>query len=249
MNTSYKATLVRAVVILLVLVGVIGLLEGVPQLQASADDLVGDVAALSQSLEQPAALEPRNYYVSNPLGNDSWPGTQAQPFKTISRAVGAVEADLAANAASNLTVYIAGGTYREFINMNVPSSAGQRVIFVALPGEKVTVSGAVEVTNWSGPDQGVYWANVTAPDAATLPPEQYQVFVKGKMAMQAREPDICQGKPLPCDASDPFNQQFAPMAKQPNHYVSVNMAGLDADYAWDGLYLWGRFPTKITYGI
>ena len=123
MNTSYKATLVRAVVILLVLVGVIGLLEGVPQLQASADDLVGDVAALSQSLEQPAALEPRNYYVSNPLGNDSWPGTQAQPFKTISRAVGAVEADLAANAASNLTVYIAGGTYREFINMNVPSSA------------------------------------------------------------------------------------------------------------------------------
>ena len=244
MNTSYKATLVRAVVILLVLVGVIGLLEGVPQLQASANDLVGDVAALSQSLEQPAALEPRNYYVSNPLGNDSWPGTQAQPFKTISRAVGAVEADLAANAASNLTVYIAGGTYREFINMNVPSSAGQRVIFVALPGEKVTVSGAVEVTNWSGPDQGVYWANVTAPDAATLPPEQYQVFVKGKMAMQAREPDICQGKPLPCDASDPFNQQFAPMAKQPNHYVSVNMAGLDADYAWDGSYLWGRFPNE-----
>ena len=52
MNTSYKATLVRAVVILLVLVGVIGLLEGVPQLQASANDLVGDVAALSQSLEQ-----------------------------------------------------------------------------------------------------------------------------------------------------------------------------------------------------
>lgn len=86
------------------------------------------------------------FWVNQSGGNDSNPGTQQQPWKTISRAT-----------RSNVlrpgdAVLIRGGTYREEVRPREGGSAsGGFVTFAAYPGEDVTVTGADVVNR---PDQG-----------------------------------------------------------------------------------------------
>ncbi|MED5620929.1 DUF4214 domain-containing protein [Ideonella sp. BN130291] len=61
-----------------------------------------------------------NYYVSANTGSDSWPGTQAQPFKTLARAVKAV-------TQPSTTVWVAPGTYAGGIKTTVSGSATGRI--------------------------------------------------------------------------------------------------------------------------
>jgi len=74
----------------------------------------------------------QTYYVSV-SGNDSWPGTFTQPFRTVQHAADAV---LAGD-----TVLIRGGTYNEYVTFNRSGTAGAPIVFKAYPGETATFDG------------------------------------------------------------------------------------------------------------
>ncbi|MHB8903394.1 MAG: DUF1565 domain-containing protein, partial [Thermoguttaceae bacterium] len=89
-------------------------------------------------------------------GNDSNPGTQASPLRTIQHA-----ADLA-QPGDTITVH--EGVYRERIN---PPRGGQSdrqpIIYQAAPGEKVQIKGSEIVNNWVKVQDDVW--KVTLPNA------------------------------------------------------------------------------------
>jgi PKD repeat protein len=72
------------------------------------------------------------YYVS-PQGNDTNPGTEALPFRTIQRAADVVQA-------GNL-VFVKAGTYSDF-SVTRSGSPGQPIVFRAYPGEKPIIRGS-----------------------------------------------------------------------------------------------------------
>nr|MBI2904325.1 right-handed parallel beta-helix repeat-containing protein [Chloroflexota bacterium] len=74
------------------------------------------------------------FYVAT-TGNDSNPGTLAQPWRTIQKA--------ANTAAPGATVYAHGGVYHEAITVRVSGSeAGGYITFASYPGETAIVDGA-----------------------------------------------------------------------------------------------------------
>lgn len=73
------------------------------------------------------------YYVA-PNGNDSNPGTAAQPWRTIQKAANTLVA--------GDTVYIRAGTYPERVIPQNSGSAGNYIVYAAYPGETVTIDGA-----------------------------------------------------------------------------------------------------------
>jgi hypothetical protein len=74
-----------------------------------------------------------HYYVS-PEGDDSNPGTDAQPVKTLAKA--------ASMATANVTVFLKQGTYNERLIPVHSGTAEGPVIFMAFPGDSVTITGA-----------------------------------------------------------------------------------------------------------
>ncbi|NJD78615.1 MAG: DUF1565 domain-containing protein [Candidatus Methanoperedens sp.] len=82
------------------------------------------------------------YYVAR-NGNDNGPGTEAQPWRTITKA--------ANTAVAGNTVYIKTGTYNERLIPANPGSPGNYVTFAAYPGEIVTIDGTgVSVPIYNG---------------------------------------------------------------------------------------------------
>jgi hypothetical protein len=131
-------------------------------------------AAAVQALECRILLS--TYYVST-AGSDAAPGTLAQPFRTI------------AHAGSRLrpgdTALIRGGVYRETVRPARSGTAAARVTFAAYPGERVTVSGADVVGNWSAHAGSVSKAR----QSWDLGFGNNQVFVDGRMMIEARWPN------------------------------------------------------------
>ena len=81
------------------------------------------------------------FYVS-PAGNDSNPGTEPLPWKTLAKA--------ASTATANTTVFIKQGIYRERL---VPVNSGTQVgpiTFTSYPGDSVTITGVgmIPPTGW-----------------------------------------------------------------------------------------------------
>lgn len=72
------------------------------------------------------------YYVST-TGNDSWPGSLEQPWKTVQKAADTLVA--------GDTVYVRAGTYAERVFPLNSGAAGQLVTYAAYPGEAVTIDG------------------------------------------------------------------------------------------------------------
>ncbi len=93
------------------------------------------------------SLESVFLYVDGTLGSDSNPGTQALPFKTISKAVSLAVANNRKNLGTRVT--IANGPYRESISMgtNASSTAMPITIQAANLGQ-VRISGADVWTGW-----------------------------------------------------------------------------------------------------
>jgi parallel beta-helix repeat protein len=88
-----------------------------------------------------AQKDPTIYYVS-PAGNDSNPGTESLPWKTLSKA--------ASMATANVTVFIKQGIYRERL---VPVNSGTLdapITFTCYPHDSVTITGAgmMPPTGW-----------------------------------------------------------------------------------------------------
>jgi hypothetical protein len=127
-----------------------------------------------QGLED-AAYTQRLYIATN--GNDANPGTLAQPFKTIQKC-----ADVATPGTACL---IRAGTYRETVRPAASGQSGLPILFKSYNAERVIVSGADLVSNWTPDANSTYKATV----GWDLGAGNNQVFVDGKMMIEARYPN------------------------------------------------------------
>jgi fibronectin type 3 domain-containing protein len=176
--------------------------------------------AIAERLESRALLS-TTYYVSASLGADAADGSLDAPFATIQRA-----ADL---AQAGDTVLVRAGIYRETVKPANSGSPGAPIVFKPFEGESVTVSGADEVGGWS-PYQG---AIHRADQPWTLGPGNDQVFVDGRMMVEARWPNTTP------DVSRPTRATADDLAA---NYAGVESVATlrDADLsafaagAWDG---------------
>ena len=82
------------------------------------------------STQESTAPQEEVYYVA-PTGDDANPGTKAQPWRTIQKAVDTLTA--------GETVNIRAGTYNEHVLLTRSGSQGQFITFAAYPGESATV--------------------------------------------------------------------------------------------------------------
>jgi len=102
------------------------------------------------------------FYVS-PDGDDSNPGTETAPFKTIEAARDAVRA-INSTMSGDIIVYLRGGTHRVANTITLkPQDSGKngfRIYYKAYPGEKPVVSGAVAVTGWTLHSGNIYKATL-----------------------------------------------------------------------------------------
>jgi hypothetical protein len=94
--------------------------------------LTGAVLALAAPI---AAQDPpaRAVFVVAPDGDDSAPGTEERPWRTISHA--------ARSAPPGSLVDVRGGTYAERVMVEVSGAPGKPTTFMAHPGERVTITG------------------------------------------------------------------------------------------------------------
>jgi hypothetical protein len=80
----------------------------------------------------------RTYYVA-PNGNDSNPGSESQPWRTIQHAANTLQA--------GETVLVKEGTYSEYVRPANSGTPGEYIVFKAYPGHRpaVTYSGGDKV--------------------------------------------------------------------------------------------------------
>ncbi len=136
------------------------------------DDNGGGKSVQSVTLEGGYTAE--DFYVSE-TGNDSNPGTLAEPFATIQHAVD--------RAGPGDTVYIRGGTYREAVDLsNTAGVSNAPVTLVNYDGETVTLDGTTAITNrWTLDEGSVY--------KTTLFEDITQLFVDDELMTLARFPN------------------------------------------------------------
>ncbi|GIR80580.1 MAG: hypothetical protein CM15mP82_1320 [Methanobacteriota archaeon] len=118
-----------------------------------------------------------NYYVDGSSGDDTYPGTQACPTKTIQQAV--------TKAGSDDTITVASGTYMEAVSID---SEGQTLR--AATGARVILDGSESVTG----DLDATWTQHTELDSGwvwkvDLPKDAWQLFLSYEEEMPARWPN------------------------------------------------------------
>jgi len=126
----------------------------------------------------------------SPSGVDSWAGTRDKPFATIARAQRAVRTLVKAGLTDDVLVVIHGGTYRLTEPLVFgPGDGGSdkhTITYAAQAGEKVVISGGVEIAGWRDAGEGVWAATVSAALAA----EGFnELFVAGQRRTPARHPN------------------------------------------------------------
>ncbi|MCX7010229.1 MAG: right-handed parallel beta-helix repeat-containing protein, partial [Kiritimatiellaeota bacterium] len=128
-----------------------------------------------------ATLHAAEFCVS-PAGDDANPGTSAQPLRTIRKASSVMRA--------GDRCVIRGGIYRETV---VPPDGSEHepVVYRAHPGESVTISGCDKVGGWTLHTGRIFKATWQGTLGAGN-----QVFVKRRMAFQARWPNNPSGSLL-----------------------------------------------------
>ncbi|MEK4007757.1 right-handed parallel beta-helix repeat-containing protein [Paenibacillus sp. FSL H3-0333] len=84
-------------------------------------------------------------------GSDQAPGTEEQPFRSISRA--------AALAEPGDTVTVHAGTYREWVSPANGGTEEQRIVYQAAGDGEVVITGAEPVADWQDEGDGV-WSTV-----------------------------------------------------------------------------------------
>src|SRR5258708_27507843 len=127
-------------------------------------------------------------------GNDSWPGTLAQPFKTVDRARIAVDALKTHVSGRTITVLVRGGTYYLPATWNFTAqdsgTTATPILYANYPGETPVISGGRLLTGWRvGPNSsweltlpsGVYftqlWVNGARRYRPRTTPSGYLYFV------------------------------------------------------------------------
>ena len=151
--------------------------------------------------------ESKAWYVGGKKASDSNPGTKKAPFATISKAAKLLkEGD---------TCYIRSGIYRETIVPENSGSEGKPIVFTSDGNVDVTISGNDKVKGkWTFYSGKIYKKSIVLPvrgynDAITGNTSLLanQVFVDGKMMIEARWPNIA-------DSDDLLNRaDFRPILK------------------------------------
>jgi hypothetical protein len=115
-----------------------------------------------------------NYYVS-PQGNDSNPGTQAKPFKTIEHASDFLQA--------GDTCFLLGGNYHQHnLLANLNGEKDLPIVFTSLPGEEAVMDGSVLIDgDWKVHKGNIYQLKLQHP--------VWQLFVDGSSISSARWPN------------------------------------------------------------
>ncbi len=126
-----------------------------------------------------------------PDGDDSNPGTESEPFRTIEKAQQAVRALRSAEAEEPVTVLLRGGTYR-ITKPPVfgPADGGDEkcaVTYAAYKSEKPVISGGRVISGWKERPDGTW--STTIPDVRNGTWRFRSLFVNGRRAVRCREPD------------------------------------------------------------
>jgi hypothetical protein len=145
-------------------------------------------------------------------GNDANPGTLEQPFRTIQKC--------ASIATPGTVCLIRAGTYRETVTPVNSGVSGSPILFRPYQNEKVLISGADVLSGWTVDSGSIY----RAPVAWDLGVGNNQVFVDGKMMLEARYPNAS------LDLLAPWNGKF------------INPRGSGVTYTVDA----GSVPANIT---
>ena len=115
----------------------------------------------------------RDLFVS-PDGTDGGPGTRQQPFRTIQRAIDALQ--------PGDTCFVCEGTYREQITFSRGGLPGRPIRLRAYPGHRVILDGTEPVRGpWTEEQGGVF----SAPSALKIE----QLFAEERMLVEARWPN------------------------------------------------------------
>jgi hypothetical protein len=121
-----------------------------------------------------------------PEGNDSNPGTMAQPLRTVGKARDLVRG-MTTGMTADITVYLRGGTYPQTTTLTFSNAdSGQNghfVKYLAYTGEQPIITGGQPVIGWTASSNGIYTATgISAPFR--------QLYVNGLKAIHARTPNL-----------------------------------------------------------
>ena len=146
-----------------VLISFVFLMAGLAWI-ASAPAQSPDLPSLTPDATGPNTSTAADFYVAT-NGNDSWPGTLAQPFRTVDKARLAVQALKAHVSGRTIRVLIRAGTYYlpstwTFSGQDSGTSATP-ILYANYPGESPVISGGQPITGWV--------ANSTTQWQTTLP--------------------------------------------------------------------------------
>ena len=132
------------------------------------------------------AQEQATFYVA-PTGNDANPGTEAAPFKTITKAQKAVR-EINGTMTGDIVVYLREGTYQlnSTVNFDERDSGkdGHYVRYKAYKGEMPLITGGMPVTGWTIHDEA---NNIWK--AEGVEGRFRQLYVNGKKAVRACFPN------------------------------------------------------------
>ena len=132
------------------------------------------------------AQEQATFYVA-PTGNDANPGTEAAPFKTITKAQKAVR-EINGSMTGDIVVYLREGTYQLNSTVNFDERDGGKdghyVRYKAYKGEMPLITGGMPVTGWTIHDEtNNIWK------AEGVEGNFRQLYVNGKKAVRACFPN------------------------------------------------------------
>jgi len=137
-----------------------------------------------------AAADPIEIHVA-PTGDDAADGSRAKPVASLIGARDAVRRLRAAGKAGPVRVVVADGTYRFaeplVLTPEDGGSAEAPVRYEAAPGAKPVFSGGRSIAGFKAVGEGVWAAQV--PEVAAGRWYFEQLFVDGKRAVRAREPN------------------------------------------------------------
>ena len=132
------------------------------------------------------AQEQATFYVA-PTGSDSNPGTEAAPFKTITKAQKAVR-EINGTMTGDIVVYLREGTYQLNSTVNFDERDGGKdghyVRYKAYKGENPLITGGMPITGWAIHDEanGIWKAEGVEGNFR-------QLYVNGKKAVRACFPN------------------------------------------------------------
>jgi hypothetical protein len=121
----------------------------------------------------------------SPAGDDSGPGTEEQPLRTIERARDVVRT-LNANMSDDISVFISGSYRLAQPVVFGPQDSGTNgfsVVYTAAPGEHPVLSGGLAVTGWALSDGARNLWSAPAPEGLS---DTRDLFVNGSPAERTR---------------------------------------------------------------